>query len=102
MRSNKPQRARRTDRQRTLRARSARQSLPPRAAERTPTSALTPRQHDVAMLLIGTGLSYKEIAAHLAVSEGTIRKHTEHIYRAFGVHSRPELTITLRASPPQH
>jgi DNA-binding NarL/FixJ family response regulator len=102
MRSNKPQRARHPNRHRTLRARSPRQSLPPRAPAERATAVLTPRQHDVANLLVGTGLSYKEIAAHLAVSEGTIRKHTEHIYRAFGVHSRPELTITLRASPPQH
>lgn len=58
---------------------------------------LTPRQRDVATLLVATGLSYKQIAAELALSEGTIRKHTERIYRALGVHSRPELTVVLRA-----
>jgi RNA polymerase sigma factor (sigma-70 family) len=58
---------------------------------------LTPRQRDVAALLVGTGLSYKEIAVRLGCSEGTMRTHTEKIYRALGVHSRPELTVALRA-----
>jgi DNA-binding NarL/FixJ family response regulator len=58
---------------------------------------LTPRQGDVAALLVGTGLSYKQIAARLGVREGTVRTHTEKVYRAFGVHSRAELTVTLRA-----
>jgi DNA-binding NarL/FixJ family response regulator len=61
-------------------------------------SVLTPRQRDVAALLVGTGLSYKEIAARLDRSEGTVRTHTERIYRALGVHSRPELTVALRAT----
>ncbi|MFO0590327.1 MAG: helix-turn-helix transcriptional regulator [Polyangiaceae bacterium] len=60
---------------------------------------LTPRQRDVTALLVSTGLSCKEIAARLGLSEGTIRTHMERIYRAFGVHSRPELTATLLAPP---
>jgi DNA-binding NarL/FixJ family response regulator len=58
---------------------------------------LTPRQREVATLLVDTGLAYKEIAARLNMSEGTVRTHTEKIYRAFDVHSRPELTAALRA-----
>jgi DNA-binding NarL/FixJ family response regulator len=65
---------------------------------RAPTapSALTPRQRDVAALLVRTGLSYKQIAAQLHVREGTLRTHAEHVYRALAVHSRAELTVALR------
>ena len=59
-------------------------------------STLTPRQRDVAALLVRTGLSYKQIAARLHVREGTVRTHAEHVYRAIGVHSRAELTVALR------
>jgi len=59
-------------------------------------SALTPRQRDVAALLVRTGLSYKQMAAQLHVREGTLRTHAEHVYRALGVHSRAELTVALR------
>jgi DNA-binding NarL/FixJ family response regulator len=59
-------------------------------------SKLTPRQRDVAALLVRTGLSYKQIAAQLQVREGTLRTHAEHLYRAVRVHSRAELTVALR------
>ncbi len=67
-------------------------------AERRASPVLTPRQREVAALLIGTGLSYKQIAARLDRSEGTVRTHTERIYRAYDVHSRPELTVVLGAA----
>ncbi|HTN85414.1 MAG TPA: LuxR C-terminal-related transcriptional regulator [Sorangium sp.] len=70
--------------------------------ERRMSPVLTPRQRDVAALLVGTGLSYKQIAARLKLSEGTIRTHTERIYRAFGVHSRPELTVALMTPGSSH
>jgi DNA-binding CsgD family transcriptional regulator len=56
---------------------------------------LPPRQREVARLLVGSGLSSKEIAHQLGLSEGTIRKHTERIYRTFNVHSRPEFMAVL-------
>ena len=68
------------------------------AAKRRARPALTRRQLEVATLLVETGLSYKEIAARLGLREGTMRKHAENIYRAFGVHSRPELTVAFRAT----
>ena len=68
----------------------------PAPAERRSSPVLTSRQREVAALLVGTGLSYKQIAAQLDRSEGTVRTHTEKIYRAFGVHSRPELTVALQ------
>jgi DNA-binding NarL/FixJ family response regulator len=82
-----------------LRARSVEvRASPHTPAERRARPVLTPHQGAVAALLVGTGLSYKQIAARLDRSEGTVRKHTERIYRAVGVHSRPELTVALRAS----
>jgi DNA-binding CsgD family transcriptional regulator len=60
-----------------------------------PTPNLTPRQRQIAVLLIPTGYSYKEAASKLKISEGTMRKHAENVYRKLGVHSRPELTARL-------
>lgn len=81
-----------------LRARSVEgRTSPPAPTERRASPVLTSRQREVAALLVETGLSYKEIAARLDRSEGTVRTHTERIYRAFGVHSRPELTVAIRA-----
>lgn len=54
------------------------------------------RQREIATLLVSTGLSYKQIASELGLSEGTVRKHTERIYRALKVHSRPELVALLK------
>ncbi len=99
MQSRDPQQTSSTKRQGRLGDRRARGVKPraPRLApgERRASPVLTPRQAEVAALLVGTGLSYKEIAASLDRSEGTVRTHTERIYRAFDVHSRPELTVVL-------
>jgi DNA-binding CsgD family transcriptional regulator len=54
---------------------------------------LTERQHVVALQLVQTERSYKQIANALGISEGTMRKHVENIYRRLGVQSRPELTV---------
>jgi DNA-binding NarL/FixJ family response regulator len=58
-------------------------------------SQLTSRQREIAGLLSRTGLSYKEVASKLSISEGTMRKHVENVYRRVGVHSRAELMIAL-------
>ncbi|HZF56505.1 MAG TPA: helix-turn-helix transcriptional regulator [Polyangiaceae bacterium] len=52
---------------------------------------LSQRQREIAGLLAFSGLSYKEIAGRLGIKEGSMRTHTERIYRALGVHSRFEL-----------
>lgn len=62
-------------------------------------SELTPRQKEVARILSRTGLSYKEAASELGISEGTMRKHAEHVYRKIDVHSRAELTVKLASNP---
>ncbi len=58
--------------------------------------SLSPRQHQVATLLVNSGLSFKEIAIQMHISEGTLRKHAEHVYRALGVRSRAELGAMLK------
>lgn len=68
--------------------------LAPSSVERErdePLRTLPRRRREVAALLATSGLSYKQIADRLALSEGTVRKHAELAYRALGVHSRPEL-----------
>lgn len=57
---------------------------------------LTPREREVLRMLVDTGASQKEIAARLYISPGTVRKHSESIYRKFDVHSRAELTMAHR------
>lgn len=59
---------------------------------------LSPRLREVAELLVGTGLSHKQIAAQLQLSEGTVHRHVERLYRTLGVNSRAELTTHLNAS----
>lgn len=66
------------------------------APELLSVPGLTARQIDVAHLLVTTDLSYKEIAVRLGVAEGTVRKHVERVYRAFGVRSRAGMAFKLR------
>jgi two-component system nitrate/nitrite response regulator NarL len=55
---------------------------------------LTNREQDV-MRLVSTGLSNKEIARKLKISEGTIKLHLHNIYRKVGVRNRTELTVLM-------
>jgi DNA-binding CsgD family transcriptional regulator len=57
--------------------------------------ALTPRQREVATLLVKSGLSHKQIAEKLGRSTRTVEKHVEKIFRALGVRSRPELVARV-------
>ncbi len=57
---------------------------------------LSQRQRQLATLLVNTGLSGKEIADQMGISVGTLRKHSELLYRAMGAHSRAELVTMLR------
>ena len=52
--------------------------------------ALTERERDV-MRLIAEGLSNKDVADQLEISEGTVKLHVHHIYRKTGVRTRPGL-----------
>lgn len=59
-------------------------------------AGLTPQERKIALLLAHTPASYKEIAADLACSEGTLRKHVENIHRKLRVRSRAELAVLLK------
>jgi DNA-binding NarL/FixJ family response regulator len=55
-------------------------------------AVLTAREIEIVRLVAG-GLSNRQIAGRLFVSEGTIKVHLHHIYRKLGVDSRVELTL---------
>jgi non-specific serine/threonine protein kinase len=52
--------------------------------------ALTPRQRQVAAL-VARGMTNREIAAELAIAEGTAANHVAHILARLGVHSREQI-----------
>ncbi len=51
---------------------------------------LTPREHEIAKLIVA-GLSNRQIAKQLVISERTADAHVEHIRNKLGVHSRAEI-----------
>jgi DNA-binding NarL/FixJ family response regulator len=67
----------------------------PRQAQ-TP-SPLTTREHDI-LGLVAKGLSFKEVAEHLSISEFTVVTHVKKIYRKLQVHSRGEAVFEARQS----
>lgn len=66
----------------------------PTADQLTARHGLTPRQAEIAVLL-ARGLSNREIAAHLSLSQSTVRHHAEWVFTKLGVHSRKALGLTL-------
>jgi DNA-binding NarL/FixJ family response regulator len=53
----------------------------------SPSVELTPRQHEV-LVLLAEGLSSDQIANQLELSIDTVRNHVREILRRLGVHSR--------------
>jgi DNA-binding CsgD family transcriptional regulator len=64
---------------------------------RHPVPAITPRQRQLAELL-ASGRTNRQIARDLGVSEGTVRKHLENIYRRLGVQSRTHAVFIINNS----
>ncbi|HEY3760931.1 MAG TPA: LuxR C-terminal-related transcriptional regulator [Verrucomicrobiae bacterium] len=62
------------------------------AGQATAIKALSPRQLEIARL-IAAGLTDKEIANQLHLTEGTVGWHLEEIFHKWGVHSRVALAI---------
>jgi DNA-binding NarL/FixJ family response regulator len=69
------------------------------------STSLTPRQQSV-LSLVAQGLSNKEIAHHLHISEGTTKIHTSALLKTLGVRNRAEAVakagFLLRKQPIQH
>jgi LuxR family maltose regulon positive regulatory protein len=64
-------------------------------SSRTLPEALTAREEDI-LKLMAAGLTNHEIAAKLVISPETVKKHTSHIYRKLGVHTRTEAAARAR------
>ena len=62
------------------------------AGARQIAGVLTPREMEI-VRLVASGLHNKEIAAKLAISEGTVKIHLHHIYEKLNVRGRLELTL---------
>ncbi|MFC6324536.1 response regulator transcription factor [Microbacterium koreense] len=59
-------------------------------------AGLTPRQAQTLLVLAGTGGSNSELAADLGVSEATVKKHLESVFRVLSVTSRTAAIGRLR------
>lgn len=76
--------------------RSGLRFIPPRVSKtldgRPPSSELSPREHQVLELIV-KGLSNKEIAAALRITEGTVKWHVNIILSALNVTDRTQAAI---------
>ena len=81
----------------------ARQLRPPVGACHTgphePLAALSVAELQV-LRLVAAGATNQEAAVRLGVSEATVRKHLEHVYRKLGVTNRTAASALVRAAAP--
>ena len=70
-----------------------------RISGRTRAEGLTAAERRVAAL-VAEGRTNREVAAALFLAERTVASHLNHIYAKFGVRSRTELALRLRADEP--
>jgi two-component system nitrate/nitrite response regulator NarP len=64
------------------------------ALDRRWPRGLTPRENEV-VLLVGTGISNKEIAQQLGLTVGTVKIHMHSIFRKTGARRRTELVVQM-------
>ena len=58
---------------------------------------MTPRQTDVAIALARSGGANSQLARSLGISEGTVKKHLESVFRTLGVDNRAAAIVAIRA-----
>ena len=63
-------------------------------------AALAPREREV-LKLLADGCPYKEIAAAMQVSLGTVRTYIERIYEKLHVHNRTDAVVQFLGHPPR-
>lgn len=63
-----------------------------REQEERPESALTPRERDV-LRVLATGVTNKEIADELFITEQTVKNHVSNIFAKLGVETRVEAVL---------
>jgi RNA polymerase sigma factor (sigma-70 family) len=67
-------------------------------------ATLTPRERQI-VALVARGLTNREIAAHLGISENTLRNQLHNVFRKLNVHNRLELVLCVVSrqllTPPQ-
>jgi DNA-binding NarL/FixJ family response regulator len=61
----------------------------------SPAGALTIRQRQI-VELVSTGMSNRDIAANLFITDATVRAHLNDIFRKLGLHDRVELALLGR------
>ena len=59
-------------------------------------TGLTPRQREIADLLVRTSMTNAEIASALCITEKSVKNHATEIYSTLQVNTRQELTILLK------
>jgi DNA-binding NarL/FixJ family response regulator len=69
------------------------EQLPGAKQPKTEIYALTPRQFDVLNLIKDRGLSNKQIAKALHISESTVKLHITEIFKKYGVRTRTQLAV---------
>jgi DNA-binding CsgD family transcriptional regulator len=67
------------------------------SCQQWPPIGLTPRQREVALLL-GSGMSNKEIARRLGLSVGTVKQHVHSVLLKTGARTRFELVVLAAGS----
>jgi len=74
---------------------AAKQSISQNADRITPLEPLTDREKEICTLIV-EGLSNRQIADRLYISEGTVKNYISSIYDKTGIHDRVKLAIALK------